>query len=851
MGRIKEKLLVESGAHLTIEDMRIEFFEDAQVVIEPGGRLTMRNTTFTVGPCDAKMWLGVEVWGDPTSSQLPFSNQGYLYMINSTIEHAHIGALAANRGESTDSPTANYPSTLSDFGGIVRAYHSQFRNNERDVLLPNYVWYSGGNEQNNLSIFTNCDFVTDALLNHPEIAPMYHAELYRVRGVQFKNSSFRNTASFEDLTILDRGKGIFSDDATFKVVGNNEPFTGNEEGSFQTFYQLNVGIDANGGPNHPFTVSKMEFQLNRAGIYAKGTHRETITFNNFEVPETGTEYPSQSNEDNIGAYLINSSLFTVEENYFFSTSASTKNGGLVVNNSGFDDHENEVYRNSFANLAFGITVENNNQGTEDCEVGLQARCNEFENIDWHDIYLADGSTWRSYQGFHSAVENLTNNSFSYSTYNCTYPSRDVKVSTGYADITGFVYNCLNHEITKPDFDQDHTVCPQQYMDVVTSFPNTVFNYRAHCPSNFGNGGGIKFPLAESVQKQATAESNLQSAITVYEATVDGGSSEDILGILKNLHYEESSYLRNLLMSKHPLSKAVLMATVEEAAAFDPWHLTQVMVANSRLPSDVYAYLKDNQILSPFFMQFVDDAQTSGNTSLRELLQSEISFRSYEKSVAERAINRHYLHHADSLDAASWNAYVDSRDEDSYKLYRLGEMIDKGETTTAQNMLDSLAVSEDYGEWLQFQINLAATDTVTEADIATAWDFFYNKPATLGNAWGWLTAQGELDSIPPLPNLNTQRSFSLFTNDEEAKAERWLQAWPNPAKDHVVLTYPREANGIGMVQVFGSKGEFIREFSASDVGFEEINITGWSPGIYIAKLLVEGKTFETVKFNVIR
>ena len=79
----------------------------------------------------------------------------------------------------------------------------------------------------------------------------------------------------------------------------------------------------------------------------------------------------------------------------------------------------------------------------------------------------------------------------------------------------------------------------------------------------------------------------------------------------------------------------------------------------------------------------------------------------------------------------------------------------------------------------------------------------------------------------------------------------MQAWPNPAKDHVVLTYPREADGIGVVQVFGSKGEFVREFSASDVGFEEINITGWSPGIYIAKLLVEGKTFETVKFNVIR
>lgn len=46
-------------------------------------------------------------------------------------------------------------------------------------------------------------------------------------------------------------------------------------------------------------------------------------------------------------------------------------------------------------------------------------------------------------------------------------------------------------------------------------------------------------------------------------------------------------------------------------------------------------------------------------------------------------------------------------------------------------------------------------------------------------------------------------------------------------------------------------EFIREFNAGDVGFEEITIGNWLPGLYIAKLLVNGQTFDTVKISVVR
>jgi hypothetical protein len=416
----------------------------------------------------------------------------------------------------------------------------------------------------------------------------------------------------------------------------------------------------------------------------------------------------------------------------------------------------------------------------------------------------------------------------------------------------FEYHCLDDAITEPDIDFLHPQCPQTHLEVDDNTGFTVMlDYEAHCPTNFGPAGDQKRSLAELTQAQSEADANLASAKAIFQATIDGGSTEDIISILNNVHNEESSYLRDLLLARYPLSREALMAAIDAADSFDPWHLTQVLVANSKLPGDVYLFLKDNQVLSPFFMQFVDDAQTSGIANLRELLQSEISQRSYEKSQAEKGIHRHYLHHTDSLDGAAWSNYLASRDEAYYKLYRLSEALDKGQTSTAQTLLDSLKIGADNEDWLQFMIDLEVADTVTASDIATAWDFFYNKPSTLGNAWGWLTIQGELDSIPSIPDVNGQRSFSLLESESVATEERFLQAWPNPAKDRVVLTYPREANGIGVVQIFGPKGEFIQTFTASDAGFEEITVTDWSPGLYIAKLLVEDKTIETVKFNVIR
>jgi hypothetical protein len=844
--------------------MVIGFYDNARVVIEPGAKLTLNNTRLTAGPCDAKMWLGVEVWGDPQAAQLPYANQGYLRMENnSVIEHAYIGAMAASRQGSNQ----NNLFQANETGGVIRAYNSRFRNNQRDVLIQNYLnLNSTGVVVPNQCYFENCDFLTDSPLNNPDVFTDYHTVLFRVRDVNFRNCSWRNIAAFENFEINQRGTGVYSLLATFRISGQNDPYEISEQSLptsnnvHQSFYQLATGILVWGQENHHFSVSKMEFQLNERGMVVFGVSKENIIFNNFEIPVVSDNYPNGG----YGAYLMNTYLFTVEENNFFSNEVSL-NTGLIVDNSNKDaafthlEVDNEVYRNTFDKLNVGISVVNNNRGPQQ-NVGLQARCNVFSEAGRADIYLTPQTEWRDDQGSGLDIELLTNNVFSYPTYASSFPYRDVRVDEDYGILSGtnnltFQYWCLeNDPTTKPVFDiTDPQPIGQAHMERTHNpqYSSLILDYENHCPGNFTSTGGSLSPLATLLQTRSLAENNLQNALAVYQATVDGGETEDILVLLQSIHNEESAFLRDLLLARHPLSREALIAAIEAAESFDPWHLTQILVGNSRLPGDVYLFLNNHNVLSPFFMQFVDDAQQNGGANLARLLHAEIAHRSYEKSASERAIHRHFLYHSDSVDYASWDTLLQSRQEPHYAIHRLGEHLDRGAIGSAQNILDSLPIHENRKDWIDLMIDIHIADTITASDYTNGWDFFHNKPQAKGDAWGWLYANEQTDSLPAQPVVVEPRSGSLLSHEPLSKPERFLQAWPNPAKDRVVLTYPREANGMGIVQMFNADGRLVHEFNASDAGFQEINVTGWSPGLYIAKLIVNGKDFETVKISVVR
>jgi hypothetical protein len=729
--RIESELRIPAGKTITIKQMRFEFYENAQCIIEPGGKLIMDETIFTVGPCNAKMWLGVEVWGNPTLAQTPASNQGFLQMKNgSVIEHARIGALMSRR-------TMNQWGTLDMSGGFILADNSTFRNNEKDVFIRQYL--GSPSHIGNRSKFTNCTFITDGLLNHPEVFPLYHAELRRVRNVIFLNCSFLNTSSFSEMPIHQRGIGVWSADATFQVKGQNNQFNGDLAADHESFYQLFQGVVSVGSESHLFTVTGMEFQLNQVGIVATGSCFQTVTFNNFYIPEsTNPNY----NPNPYGAYFINSYMFTVEENSFIGGLDFSTNYGLIIWNSskngsgqyaavGGENVENEVYMNSFANLKYGLTVQGSNRPwvAQNADIkGLQARCNVFTNCK-RDIFLSPQSDWRDYQGSLGEPPLLTNNQFSYLDHECYSPTDDILVSTSYgalseivtdtltSDTLYFRYLCWNDSITKPFKSLN---CDEIHM-YISAFGDG-FKDDSTCVSKLkgpwapGTGGTVLLNLAQ-------AKLDLQVANGLYEITVDGGEKEDVLAALTQAHNHESQFLRNMLLERYPLSDEVLRSAILRASSFDPWHLTQVLVANARLNPNIMVFLEENEVLSPFFMQFIYEANASGNTSLKEVLTNEISYKSYVKSSIERDINRQFLHYQDSLDYTGWHDFLMAQDEDYYKIFLFGEYLDMGQTSQAASILDSLKwVHPDRMDWLQFRLQLAQADSIGATELNTAWYF---------------------------------------------------------------------------------------------------------------------------------
>jgi len=851
---IREELRIPAGITVTIEGMRVEFFEDAKCIIEPGGNLILNNTVFTAGPCENMMWLGVEVWGNPSLPQYPATNQGVLQLKNnSVIEHARIAALMARRAENQQG-IYHYMR-----GGFVLAYNSVFRNNEKDVVIREYA-------NNQLTIsnrckFTNCTFLTDGPLNYEGLNPQYHVELYKVHDVQFLNCTFLNTASFQDYPIGNRGTGIWSAWSTFRVKGENNSFMGDVEQANESFFQLKQGVLSVGDETSYFSITGMEFQNNQIGLAVSGSCRQMITYNNFYVP--AGDNPDY-NPSPMGSYFLNSYLFTLEENAYEGASNEALNYGAIAWNTsrfGIDQNqhyfdgqspvENELYRNQFTTLQNGITVIGFNAPVSGT-FGLQTRCNVFSDC-VTDINLLPGSEWRNFQGDATLPTLYTNNIFSFTDHYCQSPTDDVLAPDAYGNLhpswpITFRYICFDEAVTKPF--SNSIICPE--LPLVIQPQGTGLNYEDNCPVKI-HKPWVPGPLEDKLVALSTQKSLQSSAVELYGLTIDGGETEDLLQILANAHSYESNFLRNMLMQRYPLSNEVMQSAIERASSFDPWHLTQVLVANARLELNIMTFLEESEVLSPFFMEFIYQANASDDNSLKEILKQEISHRSYVRSVTERDIMRSYLYESDSIDYSGWNQFVKNQNEEYYKLYRLFEKLNSSELTQAQAWRDSLKyVHPDHLDWIDMLLTIATSDTITQQNIDDVWDIYSYNDVIMGDALAWLIGN-QLTNEIPLPPLQPgdPRSLSTRKPSKQVQNMSFLQAWPNPATNRVMLTYPNEADGMGIIQIFNQQGVMIHQVAAQGKGIAEINTTQWPTGIYIALLKVEDKVFDEVKISVVK
>lgn len=852
--RITSDLIFPTGTSTTITNMIFEFDEDADVIIEKGAYVRLEGTTFTALSCGGMMWPGINLLGTTNAAynidQNPPINgdQGYLYMNNSTMEHA-LKAVEVGTNQ-------------TNAGGIIRAYNSTFRNNQYGVVLKKFHCINiAGNFLQNKSVFNNCTFITDAHLNHPNLAPVFHAWLTMVDKINFTNCSFMNTTPLGVYNWKERGTGIYAYQASFMVDGNNDPWDGNLGDLDQTtFYKLQYGIKSFGF-NNPlafYTCKQQEFQYCLYGIVNKNTDNVQIYQNNFVLPDADGFSTNASMER--GIYLSNSTGFVVEQNQFMGSNDPLVQEdypnalGIWVDNSG--DFSNEIRNNDFNEMRLGTYVTRNNLETTISQTGLQLLCNTYINGQT-DIFRDAQSFMRQDQGGNQPFGSM-NACNLFSAPDCSGAISDFVIDPDNCHYNN--YWCHDNANSIPDCGSFSTVDSCFGLNLLITIINNNNPYiNSDCPNHYGavDGGQGPSGIGGLVGQLNTIMEELQMAKDTYMAIVDGNQKQSTIDVLNEAFPHESQYYRDLLMQRYPLSDEVLREIILQASRLSSWHLTEVFLANSPLRPEVLLEIENAEILSSFFMEFLYGADTGA--SLRKLMELNITGLTTQRDKLIQQI------------AQSGLSYESIPEMETDQLIILDDYLGQISQLNAVVMLRSraslLASKQDYAGAIAPVLSepkLANFKKIIEMEQAVAGDWslldstqinelwmIYENPTDWSNtmALGILQEIGLAD-FEPEPRVPIQYRSLQIGKDKRNEELPLLGVWPNPASGSAWLHYPIEADGNATIQVYDPQGRLMNSFQPNTHGLVELSLKNYESGIYIVQLIAFDKVVESIKLNVV-
>lgn len=828
---ISGDVIVMPGAVLTIDNLELRFGEESDIIVHVGAVLKVRNySKLTSYSCDGVMWKGIDVLGNPSVNQVftenPYSPQGVVSINNSIIEHAVYGVEVG---------TAN-----SNAGGLVTGNNASFLNCRNGVRYFPYTGVQYGN-------WLSSKWMTTQALKNPIWLPGTMAYLSGlVNPITFNSCTFVNSTSYAQFAMSSRNVGIYTVNSSVIINGLNQPYL--HPGSVGTsFYRLRMGVQASTTTSVAFRVKRMNFQDCNVGISATNFIGNDITENNFQIPNIAYI----SNVRPRGIIMNGCSGFIFRSNIFTSTSISASSqhiGALLANCGGAN---NLSYRNEFSNLWKGQEVQGNNANAP-ASTGLALRCNKYVNCQY-DQYLGDEDYWRSNQGDITTLASHANNYFSILTPNCQNNVYDMYVSPIRTQSTWyFNYFRPNNENYIPNSSDPSAVnCQTPHMlsstsGIYANVTNPVFS--SICPfepEDFNNQEGLGIMNERNIALEVAKQN--------YILTVDKNSKSQIESEIHAAFPMESQLLKDLLLEKSPLSDDIMKQLIQKMEVIDPWHLTQVLLANSPLTKDVMVFLEENNVLSPFFMNFIYDSQITGVPNYRALLEFEIASRHTDLHLASLYLleNAYDINDPNliveqmealyeqypSEDASKWNL---SGSDESFSNEKLEILNDLRECTNTKDwaMLKEIEINVN-GDW----------NAISETQLNQIFEIATNKEhGAHAFANAILSTLGEeTDLIEPEIPLELRSVFSVEKEGEVLLNDILLETYPNPASDKVYITYPKEADEIGMLSISNSLGQNCFQTVVKSNGILELNLLDFKSGVYLIELLIENKVIETVKF----
>ncbi|HNA33414.1 MAG TPA: T9SS type A sorting domain-containing protein, partial [Flavobacteriales bacterium] len=380
-----------------------------------------------------------------------------------------------------------------------------------------------------------------------------------------------------------------------------------------------------------------------------------------------------------------------------------------------------------------------------------------------------------------------------------------------------------------------------------------FNPAQHC------NGGILDAIHKSVQEHradyAAKYAQLASAALACAGQLDNGERVEVLEAIKAEPAWPSHQLRGYLLARSPLSEEAIITAINRAEPMDPWHLTQVLIANSKLSDPIWAALDHSEALSPFFYQMVLDHQE--DPSIRQILMEELALRAYEKDTEQRLLV--LALHEDSTYTGKLDTLLSILSTDTLGLGRTAAYqlaLAHGRGTEAAALAAAMAGDARFEQLLglgALQLGLdpgwsqaGHNEVMALQDMAAS-----GKKLGRGAAWGILYALGATDSLPTGLLPVEYRSARANETDASTAERPVVGAYPNPAKDRLMITWPAEVDA-GTLEVTDARGRSVlSQALGSRTGFVELDVRGWADGLYLARVLRDGQVVGETKCAIAR
>ncbi len=891
-------LLVKNGGVLTIK-CYTSVPSDGKIIIEKGGSLIIDGGIIS-NECN-QQWQGIYVEGDPNKSQVPFSNQGYVRIINGgTIEHARTGITLCGLNSSGNID-------LSKSGGLVIAKDAIFQNNWRDISFTGYhnLPYTVAFATPNLSSFNNCSFITTNEYRSDHVNDIWpNVTMWGVVQVKFTGCTWHDQRDGSIDPRLDdylqRRDGLFAMDASYRITDlfAMRPLE-IPSPSIATSYFKNMryGIQSLDNPlagnnftnGRPSTVQDAQFENCLGGIYLSGVEGALLTRNNFQIEPY--DVPNFREIEAYGIYLDNSNGYQTEGNTFSSNWAidpvANLSVGIITNAN--ENRTNRIYRNYFNDNLLGAEAigwnRHQNVGSYP-EIGLKYRCNDFGSSSDNNLDI-----WATH---HQTIP--------YSTAQTGLPQQG-NLFDPMGNLFG-VYGTSGHRhfnyLQSPSsfvqyFHHDLTVEPRVEPNIQWGVNNfsvgsswTTFN--AECPDNTSSGylvtqshiDKVDFDLVEMKIKR-----------TQLKQFVDNGNTIDVVQRIQTVNANTIGTLISDLTSYSPyLSDEVLLTLSTSNTPITHLQIRDILMLNPHSSGNpnVIASLQNRSDNYP--ASYIADILSLNNTlTARDSLVAEVYHHSNEydngvNSILIRALN-------DSVDRFEELVepilLASNRPQHRYRLAALYDS--RGDSTEAQQILSAIPTMESFeASQLDYHNDLMALRSLLKTwreqiiDLSNldssriaALKVYENKtngiqykvyPILALNKSSTYIAPIYMPSVPPSSAMSTNNAQNNEGVDDEIDSSipvesrlyidrsmnsNYLNVYPNPTQKSLNVAYILEDDIAGAeIIIYGLDGKVLNRIVISDShGRETIDVSTMRNGQYICAVVAQGIKLKQLRFAITR